>query len=319
MVTTSNTSNAPWIKAQPYVTAGMTNAQRLYNQGKGFNAPNFQTYVPFSAQTQGGLDQTWNLAQQGNPLAGSSMATVGGILAGGAQDQKYNQLYQQSAGDYAGQMGKMDQLYSQAGNPYFEQATQIQADKTAADVQRQFGGLGRIGSAADTGALVDQIGNMRTQALSNNWNQNIANQRGILGDENSLYGNYVGNQGNLLSGQTTGQLNAVGAAPGAYQQQYLPAERMGQVGQAYDDLATRTLQAKIDKFNTNQQAGWNRLGAYNQAISGTGGNSPGFAQTKVSQPTNWLGILSGAGLAGASILSGGGNGGTNIFDYLRGT
>ena len=108
------------------------------------------------------------------------------------------------------------------------------------------------------------------QALANNWNQNIANQRGILGDTSSLYGTYIGNQGNLLNAQQAAQLDAVGAAPGAYQQQYLPAERMGQVGSAYEDLATRQLQSQLDKFNTNQQAGWNRLGAYNQNIGGHG-------------------------------------------------
>jgi hypothetical protein len=198
---------------------------------------------------------------------------------------------------------KYNDLYSQAGNPYFEQAVQGQADKIGNDVQRQFGGLGRIGSAADTGALTQQIGDFRSQALSNQWNQNIANQRGILGD------------------QSQGQLAAVGAAPGAYQQQYLPAERLGQVGAAWDDQSQRALQAKIDTFNTNQQAGWNRLGAYNQGISGTGGNSPGFAQQKVSSPTNWLGILSGAALTGASVLSGGGygaQGNQSLLGYLMG-
>jgi hypothetical protein len=281
MVTTSNTSNAPWIKAQPYVTAGMQHAQQLYNQGSGFRAPNFQTYVPFSAQTQQSLNQIQGLAGQGNPLAGQSMGAISGILSGDINN-KYNSLY------------------DQAGNPYFEQAVQGQSDKIAADVQRQFGGLGRIGSAADTGALTHQIGDFRSQALSNQWNQNIANQRGILSD------------------QSTARLGAVAAAPGAYQQQYLPAERLGQVGAAYDDLATRRLESRIDKFNTNQQAGWNRLGAYNSGISGTGGNSPGFAQTKVSQPFNWLGMLSGGALAGASVLSGGGGGGTNFWDYLSG-
>src|SRR6185295_4578755 len=133
MPTTSTQTNQPWSGAVPSIKFGMGQARKLYNQGSGFHAPPFQTYVPFSSQTRSGLNQITRLANQGNPLAGSSMATVGGMLAGGAQDQKYNQLYEQ------------------AGNPYFEQAVQGQSDKIAADVQRQFGGLGRIGSAADTG------------------------------------------------------------------------------------------------------------------------------------------------------------------------
>jgi hypothetical protein len=278
MPTTQTQTNQPWSGAVPFIKYGLKRAQDVYKGDVGFKAPDFQTYVPFSSQTQGSLDQVWNLAQQGNPLAGSSMATVGGMLAGGAQDQRYNQLYQQ------------------AGNPYYEQAVQGQVDKTAADVQRQFGGLGRIGSAADTGALTSQIGDVRQKALAEHWDQNVANQRGILGD------------------QSYAQRTAVEAAPGAYQQQYLPAERMGQVGAAYDDRATRQLQSKIDKFNTWQQRPWNQLNAYNQAVSGTGATSPSFAQQKVSQPTNWLGILAGTGLTAASILSGGGGGG---IDYSK--
>jgi hypothetical protein len=257
-------SNVPWSGAIPYIKTGLQGAQSLYQSGAGFKAPNFQTYVPFSAQTTQALNMTQDIANQGNPLAGSSMATVGGMLAGGAQDKKYNQLYQQ------------------AGNPYFDQAVQNQADQTAADVQRQFGGLGRIGSAADTGALVSQIGNMRTQAMANNWNQNIANQRGILSD------------------QSGNQLNAVGAAPGAYEQQYLPAQHLGQVGAAYEDLAQRQLQSRVDKFNTNQQSGWNRLNAYNSAVSGTNATQPGFAS--VQHPNNFFGGVLGGALGGASMF-----------------
>jgi hypothetical protein len=282
MPTTSTQTNSPWSGAQPFILAGMNKAKSLLNQNRGFNAPNFQTYVPFSSQTQQSLGQIGQLARHGNPLAGQSMDAISGILSGDI-NKKYNQLF------------------SQAGNPYFEQAVQGQSNKIAADVQRQFGGLGRIGSAADTGALTQQIGDFRSQALANQWNQNIANQRGILTDQSSA------------------RLGAVAAAPGAYQQQYLPAERLGQVGLAWEDLAKRKLQAKLDKFNTNQQAPWNRLGAYTGAISGGGGNSPGFAQKTVDEPINWPGIISGVGLAGASILSGGGgDGDKNLLDYLLG-
>lgn len=303
-------TNAPWAPVQPYIKTALAGAKTLYqgtpaSKGKkavppaGFHNPSFQTYVPMSSQTTAGLNSIWNAAQGGNPLAGSSMATVQGMLAGGAQDQKYNQLYGQNAADYGGLTNQYQQLYQQAGNPYFEQAVQQQADKTAADVQRQFGGLGRIGSAADTGALVDQVGQMRTQAMANNWNQNIANQRGILGDQSSLYGNYIGNQGNILSGQAGAQQGALAAAPGAYNQQFLPGQMMTQVGAAYDDQATRQLQSQLDRFHTTDQAGWNRLNAYNTGISGSGGTAPGFNQ--VSAPNNIFGGILGGAYGGASI------------------
>jgi hypothetical protein len=102
------------------------------------------------------------------------------------------------------------------------------------------------------------------------------------------------------------QLGAVAAAPGAYQQQYLPAERLGQVGLARESLAGRALQSRVDRYNTNQQAPFNQLQYYNQQIGATGGTSPGFGQQKVAQPTNWPGIIAGGVLAGASAYGAGG-------------
>lgn len=206
--TTSTQITAPWQGAQPYLKQVMGSAQGLYQGGQGYKAPNFQTWVPFSSQTQGALSGIWNQASQGNPLAGQSMGALSGILSGDTA-QKYNDLYANS------------------GNQAWGQAVQNQSDLLANDIQRQFGSMGRIGSAADTGALATQLGNFRTQALADQWNQNIANQRGILGD------------------MTSGQLSAASAAPGAYQSQFLPYQYQAQVGQAYDNQAAQKLQARI--------------------------------------------------------------------------
>ncbi len=262
------TAAAPWKPAQPYIQAGMKKAQALLNKGQGFKAPGFQTYTPMSAQTQTGLGSMWDAAQGANPLAGQSEGAISGILSGDT-NSKYNDLFANS------------------GNDAFAKNVQNQSDLIANDVQRQFSGLGRTGSAADTGALVSQLGDYRTKAMADNWNQNIANQRGILGD------------------QTQGQLGAVAAAPGAYQQRFLPSQYQQQVGTAYDDLATRKLQSQVDRFNTNQQAPWQRLNAYNGAINGTGGSSTGFGSSTVSTPFNLLGTLGGVALGGASLLKGG--------------
>lgn len=259
---TATTQNAPWKPAQPFVKFGMQQAKRLYNSGAGFKAPNFQTWTPMSAQTKGALGTMSGLAAGPNQLAGQSMGALSGILEGDIN-------------------GKYNDLYAQSDNPHYEAATQIGADKIANDVQRQFSGLGRVGSAADTGALVDQIGNWREQALNNHWDQNIANQRGILGD------------------QSQARLGAVAAAPGAYDSQFAPARIQAQVGSAYDDLRTRQIQSRLDKFNTGQQAGWNRLGAYQGALAG--GGPQGTGQQTVTQPFNWAGALTGGALAGASI------------------
>ncbi len=265
--TKSTQTNAPWKTAQPYIEQGMKGAQNLYNNGVGFKAPNFPTYAGMSSATKGGLGAVWNAAQGGNPMAGQSAGAISGIL-GGATNDKYNQLY------------------NNADNAHFAAATDAQATKIADEQARYYGDSGRFGSDVANAGMTKAIGDFREQALSNNWNQNIANQRGILGD------------------QVQSQLGAVAAAPGAYDQRFLPGRAMGQVGAAYDDLKARALQSRMDRFNTNQQSGWNRLGAYNGAINGTGGGQSGFGTQTAAQPFNWLGTAAGAGLGLASLLKG---------------
>jgi len=221
-------------------------AQNLYNQKQGFNAPKFQTYTPMSSQTQGALSGMYGQAQDAGPLSGFA-----------------NRM----SGDY-------QNLLSGSDNAAFGQAVQGQSDQMMNDIQRQFGGAGRLGSAADTGALSQQLGNFRSQALANNWNQNIANQRGILGDMSQ----------NL---------------PAAWQAQMMPYQAQLGVGQAYDAQAQKALQARLDKFNTIQQAPWNRLGAYAGVLSGVGNTATQAGLVK--PPSNPLGGLLGGGLMGGQI------------------
>lgn len=276
--TTQETTNVPWSVAQPYIQYGMQAARNAANAQQGFGYPNFATYVPMSSQTTQALGNIWKTASAGDPLAAQSQGAVGGILSGNIANQ------------YGNLQNQYGSLYDQASNPYFAQAVQNQSDQLANDVQRQFSGLGRYGSAADTGALTQQLGQFRTQALSNQWNQNVQNQLGILSGRTGALGQ-----------QQQGQLAAVAAAPGAYQQSFLPAEYQSQVGSAYEDLAQRQLQSNINRFNAGQQQGWNILGAYNQAIGATGGNAPGFNTQSVIKPSNPFGAILGGALGGASL------------------
>ncbi len=263
---TTTTNNAPWTGSQPYLKRVMTGAQRAFNQGQGFNAPSFSTVAGQSGATTkalAGINQMAKADEANNPLT-TSFQTVNNILTGqGGVGAKYNDLY------------------DQASNPYFEKALQNQVDLTGNDVQRQFSGLGRTGSGADTGVLTDQLGKLRTDAMSQNWNQNIANQRGILGDF------------------TGAKEWAVGAAPGAYAQKYIPWQIQQGVGAQRDAYNQRTLDAKTNAFNINQQAPWNRLSAFSGLV---GGGQLDRANTQTTTPpSNLLGGIAGGALGGASI------------------
>lgn len=275
----TQSTTVPWTAAQPYIKTGMAGAQNLLNTKSGYNAPTFQTYVPQSAATQAALTGEMGVAQQGNPLAQQSMDAVSSNFAGGAS---YNQL---------------QDLYNQSSNPAFAGMVDTQANKLQTQLNEPWSGMGRYGSAAQTNDIATQVGDYREKATADNWNQNIANQRGILGDINA------------------NQMSAIAAAPGAYEQQYAPYTHMAQVGAANEDLATRQLQAKLDRYNTNQQAPWNRLNAYNSAINGA---SNGYQSTTgtVTPPTNPFGGLLGGALAGGQIGGVGGAVGGGLLGLL---
>jgi hypothetical protein len=257
---TTTTTSAPPAYAKPYLQNVAATANRYLNQGGGFNPvamSGARSVAPMDPNTIAGLQNTAAIAAQGNPLAGQSMGDVQALGQGGAVSNYYNNLYGQVGSQYGN-------LLNQAGNPYFAQQVQNQANLLGNDVQRQFGGLGRSGSAADTGALTQQIGQMRTQALSNEYQQNIANQSNILG---SMFGQQQG----ILGAQSQNYLNAANAAPGAYAQQYLPSQYQMGVGQAYQQQQQQINNAVQQRQQQAQQSRWNRLGAAQGIISGAAG------------------------------------------------
>jgi hypothetical protein len=235
---TTTTSQAPWTSAQPYLQNIMKSAQGMVKNKTGFNAPpTSDLFSPYSDQTQGALSGIQATASQGNPLAGQSIGAISGILSG-------------TPG---------------GNNPNFEAALQNQTNLLGNDIQRQFSGLGRLGSAADTGALAQQIGAVRTGALSQQYNQDVQNR-----------------------------LQAVQAAPGAYAQQFLPYQYQAQVGAAYDQQNQARNAAHLTQFNAAQQAPWNRLNAQS-ALSG-GGSLNTASSTQV--PSNPFGAALGGALSG---------------------
>lgn len=265
--TTTNTStSSPWGPSQDYLKGNMKTASDLSKAGTGFNPYTGPTVVPFSSQTQGALSGIQNLAQSGNPLASASMSNLQGILNG------------------QGTVGQLQGLLGQSNQDAFNGVVDQQAGKLTDDINRSVNVAGRDGSMAHSGQIADQVGAFRSAMATNQFNQNIANQRGILGDIAGL------------------QSNAISAAPGVYDQQYAPYERLAQVGAANEDLTQRQYQSAQDIFNQQQQAPWQRLAASNAIYSGAGqlGSSQSNA---VAQPGILQQILGGATL-GAGILGG---------------
>jgi len=167
-------------------------------------------------------------------------------------------------------------------NPYFEDALQGQLDQTANSTMSQFSGAGRYGSAANTTALASSLGNIRSTALSNQYNQDVHNQLSANQQIDAANQGQLNNLSNLYQGQSNAERNAL----------------LG--GQILDQNNQAKLDADWDKWNEQDNRGWRRLGLLQGAAAGSSGNY-GTNTTTQRESGNPLQTIGGIG---ATILGG---------------
>lgn len=268
--TTSSQESKPPAWAAPLFEQSASEAQNLYNSGAGGNPYMGSTIADLSDTTMGGVNQLaqagqgWNTSGTRPLFQGIGQASVG---------PSYSE--QNLAG-----------IASGADNPYFEQALEGQLGKTADQVQSRMSGAGRYGSGAHTGVMTGELGNIRSNALSNQWNQNIQNMFGA----NSLM------DSNRNAGLDRG-LQSAGAMANMDQQQFQNALTGAgatlQAGGILDDQANRMAMEEANRFYEMDNAGWNRLGLLQSAAAGAAG--PYGSQSGTSRTSNPGAILSGIG------------------------
>jgi hypothetical protein len=300
------TTSGPWPPAQKYLKGAMQKAANLAQNQKGFNPYPGQSYVPFSGETEAGLNQIQSMAGQPNPFYAGNAAFNQGLVGG-----QYNldqSGYQNLAGNAINTEGDLRGMFNDV-DPAFERVVNRQAGAIGDDVSRQFGGAS-FGSAANTGALVDQIGGFRDQMQSGRFMDLENLKRGLLGDITGLQGanrgyemDRLGAMAGLSQQDIQNRRAGVGQSDQIYQSQFAPAERMLGVGAAREAKAGEALQAAMDKFDVRQQAPWNRLGAAYPYFSGTGGSQQTVTQ---EQPTDPWGRIIGGGLLATQAFSPGG-------------
>lgn len=156
MATTTTSAIDPTI--QPYLSYGLSEAQRLYQAGGPQYYPG-QTYVSPSQTTQTGLQALEQRAMQGSPLVG----------------QAQQQLQSTIGGNYL------------SGNPFFQgafapaaQAATAQFNQAIGDIGSAASKAGRYGSGA-MGSLQDRASGQFAQQLTNTAGQlayqNYADER----------------------------------------------------------------------------------------------------------------------------------------------
>lgn len=157
---TTTTSIDPTI--QPFLSYGLTEAQKLY-QGGGPQYYGGQTYVSPSTTTQTGIQALEARASQGNPLLGAAQQQLQGTVSG----------------NYLG------------GNPFFQGAFQPAAKAAESQFQQTLGdisskaslagryGSGAMGSLQDraVGAFGQQLANTAGQLAYQNYDAERARQQ----------------------------------------------------------------------------------------------------------------------------------------------
>lgn len=163
--------------------------------------------------------------------------------------------------------------YLSAGNPYFQQMVNTQITPAVkSGVDSSFEGSGRYGSGAWSNALASGLSNAVTNAAYQNYND-----------------------------ERTRQAQAQYGAPALAGMDYTNLSALGDVGNQQQAQAQNEINAAMNQWNYNQNLPYQKLGQYEQYISGNYPNSISTTQPYFTNPA--AGALGGA-MAGYSLMSG---------------
>jgi hypothetical protein len=262
--TTSTTTSQVDPTIQPFLSYGLTEAQRLYQAGGPQYYPG-QTYVGPSATTQTGLQALEQRASMGSPLLGQAQGAVSGAIQGQQSPaaQMYANIYGQAGASptsqfYSGLMGgtvnpAMAGTQATAsgqflgGSPFFQGAFAPAAQAATQQFQTAIGDIGsaaskagRYGSGA-MGTLQERASGQLAKSLSDTAGQlayqNYAAERGM---QESAQGRLAG-----LSQQDIANRMAAAGGLGQNYQQALATQlaATGGVGSTYAADIARQLAA----------------------------------------------------------------------------
>lgn len=263
---TTKTENSPPAWAEPLFKQSANEAQAIYNQGIGGNTYTGSTVSDLSGTTMQGVNQLANAGQNTDTAATRPLF---GQIGAASVSPSYSESNLQDMANGS---------FLKSGNPYFEAALQPQLDKTAAQVQSQFSGAGRYGSGANTGALANELGGIRSNALFNQFNQDTSNMLTANGMLDAA------RNAGLDRGITAANAMA-GLDQQNFQNRLTGAGATLQAGDILDTQAQKQLNDEIAKFYALDNQPWTRLGLLQSAAAGSAGDY-GTQVSKTRQPFN---------------------------------
>ncbi len=341
MAVTTTTQVDPTI--QPFLSYGLTEAQRLYQSG----GPQYytgQTYVSPSQTTQAGLQALEQRATQGNPLLGMAQGALQGAIQGQQSPaaQMYSDIYA-NAGYNPAMAGTQATAGGQylGGNPFFQGAFAPAAKAATQQFQTALGDIGsaaskagRYGSGA-MGTLQDRASGQLAKSLSDTAGQlayqNYAQERGLQESAQNRLASLAqqeaatrlaatGGLGGTFASDIARQLSAATAAPQLAQADYQDIQNLLTAGQAREGYTGQQLAADIARFNYQQNAPQQNLSSFLSSVYGSPmSNLRSQTQTGTADTSTLQNVLGTAATLGGLYKNlGGATGIKNIASGLSG-
>tara|TARA_R100001086_G_scaffold249474_1_gene189314 strand:- start:3119 stop:4336 length:1218 start_codon:yes stop_codon:yes gene_type:complete len=303
-------NSEPWSQAQPYLQDIFRNSQSLYRQGQEYFPGS--TVVPFSPLTERGMSGLEQQYSQSSPVGYQTASNTLQNVAGGAGNNPFIKNVQ-DAGAVQNDAGRgVLQSFASNGqqNPFLDAQFDRAAERVRDNTSAIFSKSGRYGSVAHQDQLSDSLGDMANNFYGQAY-ETDANRR--FGAAEALGARQAGDINRNLGAQTTAAGLGQGANAQAMQaagmmpmlHDYAGANYRGlmQLGGMREGMAGQQLQDAMNRWNFNQNGGWDLLDRYNrvvQPLAGLGGSSTG---TQPSSGPSALQQGAGAAMLAASFFS----------------
>lgn len=258
--TTQTNAPPPW--AQGIFEQAAKDAMDFYNKGSGKAVYDGDRVAGLSDPTKNAINGLNNTVQN------YENSYLNGLATG--QNSTSKNLSEMASGQQIG------------NNPYFNDALQNALNKATNSINSSLAGAGRYGSGAHTGVLANELGGMATQALSQQYNQDVNNMMNANSLIDQANQNQLAGANNFFQGQGQANINALTG------------------GSLIDANNQRHIDAEQQKWEQQNNLDWDHL---NKLLAAGGASAGGYGtqtSTTPRQKVNPWQILGNAG----SILGG---------------
>jgi len=263
----------PWAPAQPYLQKAMTRAGSFFDDNVGYQPYTGSTLSPLNGYFDTSLSGQSNLAVRdigGTQGVNAARALGTQQIQNRGLSPELQSLYQQAQGDQ---------------NPYLQSILDTNNRRIGDRVNSSVSGAGRYGSGAHTDIMSRALAESANPVLAQDYARRQQQMQSIA-------------EGGL---QRAGTWSTV--MPALDAAQYAPLERIGSIGQFYQERDQKALDDQIKLYNAQQAYPWeqiSRLNAIAGQAGGLGGTQFGTQTTPINQPSTLQKLFGGAA-AGAGI------------------